>query len=51
MTFGVCEIPEAGIAPAPETVAHEISFAYLDSRPIPLQWLLAIILIAILLQL
>ena len=51
MTFGVCNIPEAGVAPVPGAVAHESSFAYLDSRPIPLQWLLAIILVAIVLQL
>ncbi|XVF67560.1 hypothetical protein PTKIN_Ptkin10aG0131100 [Pterospermum kingtungense] len=51
MTFGVCEIPEAGVAPEPRAVARESSFAYLDSRPVPLQWLLAVILVAFHLQL
>ncbi|XP_022763388.1 PI-PLC X domain-containing protein At5g67130-like isoform X2 [Durio zibethinus] len=51
MTFGICDIPEAGVPPAPGAVAHDSSFAYLDSRPIPLQWLLGVILVAILLQL
>ncbi|XVE66818.1 hypothetical protein DITRI_Ditri08aG0110100 [Diplodiscus trichospermus] len=51
MTFGACNIPEAGITPAPGAVAHESSFAHLDGRPTPLRWLLAMILAAILLQL
>ncbi|XVE93384.1 hypothetical protein REPUB_Repub01dG0187200 [Reevesia pubescens] len=51
MTFGVCDRTEAGVAPAPGVVSHESSFGYLDDRPIPLQWLLAIILVAILQQL
>ncbi|MBA0619804.1 hypothetical protein Godav_005606 [Gossypium davidsonii] len=53
MTFGVCDMPEADIAPAPATksVAHDSSFANLESRPVPLQWLFISILVAILLQL
>lgn len=46
MTYGVCNIPEAGVVPAPpRAVARESSFAYLDSGSIP-QCLLAIILVA-----
>lgn len=53
MTFGVCDMPEADIAPAPATksVAHDSSFANLESGPVPLQWLFISILVAILLQL
>ncbi|MBA0591715.1 hypothetical protein Gorai_008718 [Gossypium raimondii] len=53
MTFGVCDMPEADISPAPATkpVAHDSSFANLESRPVPLQWLFISILVAILLQL
>ncbi|MBA0862179.1 hypothetical protein Goshw_005617 [Gossypium schwendimanii] len=53
MAFGVCDMPEADISPAPATkpVARDSSFANLESRPVPLQWLFISILVAILLQL
>ncbi|OMO63215.1 hypothetical protein COLO4_32638 [Corchorus olitorius] len=50
MTFGVCDIPEAGNAPAPKA-AQDSSFAYWNSRPIQLKWLLGLILVALGLQL
>lgn len=51
MTFGVCNQPVPGVAPAPGTVAHESSFAYLDKRSVQLQWLLGTILAAFFLSL
>ncbi|PPD75799.1 hypothetical protein GOBAR_DD27268 [Gossypium barbadense] len=50
MTFGVCDIPEAGLVPEQGSVAHKSSFAYLDSRPISSWLLFGIILATILLQ-
>ncbi|XP_012465387.1 PI-PLC X domain-containing protein At5g67130 [Gossypium raimondii] len=50
MTFGVCDIPEAGVVPEQGSVAHKSSFAYLDSRPISSWLLFGIILATILLQ-
>ncbi|CAK7329893.1 unnamed protein product [Dovyalis caffra] len=34
MTFGVCNLPEPRIAPAPGTVAHDSSFANFDKKPV-----------------
>ena len=47
MTFGVCDLPEVGVAPAPRSVAKDSSLAYSDTRPIQLEWLLGIILVAV----
>ncbi|KAE8726215.1 PI-PLC X domain-containing protein [Hibiscus syriacus] len=49
MTFGVCQVPEADRSPTPRSIAHNSSFAYLDTPPVLLQWLLSMILVAILL--
>lgn len=51
MAFGVCDVPEAGVAPAPGAVAHDSSFALLVTRPTQFQWVLGVILVAIGLQL
>ncbi|KAE8661544.1 PI-PLC X domain-containing protein [Hibiscus syriacus] len=51
MTFGVCEVPEADRSPAPKSIAHNSSFAYFESPSVLLQWLLSIILVALLIQL
>ncbi|KAG4164840.1 hypothetical protein ERO13_A13G041300v2 [Gossypium hirsutum] len=50
MTFGVCDIPEAGVVPQQGSVVHKSSFAYLDSRPISSWLLFGIILATVLLQ-
>ncbi|XP_051135977.1 PI-PLC X domain-containing protein At5g67130-like isoform X3 [Andrographis paniculata] len=47
MTFGVCEKPEASIAPA-AAANNETSYGVFDSRPEQLQWLLGILLATIL---
>ncbi|CAK9163846.1 unnamed protein product [Ilex paraguariensis] len=49
MTFGVCDLPEASVAP---TVAstNETSSAHLDSRLILLRWLFWTVLIAIIMS-
>ncbi|KAM3742865.1 hypothetical protein ACB098_07G100500 [Castanea mollissima] len=42
VTFGVCDIPEAKVAPAarPAAVAHDSGFGYVNSKPLQLRWLL-----------
>ncbi|KAK4563150.1 hypothetical protein RGQ29_005595 [Quercus rubra] len=42
VTFGVCDIPEAKVAPAarPAAVAQDSGFGYVNSKPLQLRWLL-----------
>jgi hypothetical protein len=52
MTFGVCDLPQAGgVAPAPGAVSNDIGFGYLNSKPAQLQWLLGTAFVALLLSL
>lgn len=51
-TFGVCDLPQAGVTPAPPgAVSQEIGFGYLNSKPARLQWLLGTAFVALLLSL
>ncbi|KAJ6766231.1 hypothetical protein OIU79_022235 [Salix purpurea] len=44
MTFGVCNLPEPSITPAPETEAHD--FASSGRRPVQGRWLLGTVAVA-----
>lgn len=53
VTFGVCDIPEAKVAPAarPAAVAHDSGFGYVNSKPLQLRWLLGTAVSALILSL
>lgn len=51
MTFGVCNIPEAGVAHAPGAVPKTSGFGHSSSEPVPLKWLLGTAVAALLLSL
>lgn len=51
MSFGVCDLPQAGVAHAPGAVSNDIGFGYLNSKPAQLQWLLGTAFVALLLSL
>ncbi|KAB1208527.1 hypothetical protein CJ030_MR7G007470 [Morella rubra] len=51
MTFGVCNIPEAGVAPAPGAVPKTSGFGHSSSEPVPLKWFLGTAVAALLLSL
>ncbi|KAH7517994.1 hypothetical protein FEM48_Zijuj09G0123700 [Ziziphus jujuba var. spinosa] len=48
-SYGVCDIPEAGVAPGTKGVANEIGSAHSLRTPFPFLWLLGTLLMTILL--
>ncbi|KAG6710551.1 hypothetical protein I3842_05G007700 [Carya illinoinensis] len=50
MSFGVCDIPEARVAPAPAALPDGSSFGYSNMKPVHLQWTLGTAFAALLLS-
>lgn len=50
MSFGVCDIPEARVTPAPAALPEGSSLGYSSIKPVQLQWTLGTAFAALLLS-